>query len=71
MQKVSWKLLIMHIIDKPTEYSWTGSFSLVSVVDRYGGNHENVVTVIIVTVVIVMHHFYIVIDTYIQVNNTY
>ena len=24
MQKVSWKLLIMQIIDKPTAYSWTG-----------------------------------------------
>ena len=26
MQKVNWKLLIMQIIDKPTVYSWTGSF---------------------------------------------
>ena len=26
MQKVCWKLLIIQIIDKPTAYSWTGSF---------------------------------------------
>ena len=25
MQKVSWKLLTMQIIDKPMVYSWTGS----------------------------------------------